>query len=256
LEALERLPDEVSAEDKSGSSLKRTWVNWVENYSRGRVRKGVTASTIYNRIENTGWILWLARASGIDTELIQKVADNLNPSDSAQTQAKALRQVLTWRLVTRHLEEKRSPTTTTDRIVADVEEVKKRVKDGTTRQALIDARLGQGQFRADLEKAWQGVCAVTGCRVPAVLRASHIKPWSQSADEERLNSENGLLLAAHFDALFDRGLIAFADDGMMLISERVSARDRKLLGLSGRLRQAPTKGQLRFLRHHRRIHRL
>jgi putative restriction endonuclease len=30
---------------------------------------------------------------------------------------------------------------------------------------------------------------------------------------------NGLLLAAHFDALFDRGLISFADDGSLLLSD-------------------------------------
>jgi hypothetical protein len=60
--------------------------------------------------------------------------------------------------------------------VADVEQIKKRIKDRTTRKALIDARLGQGQFRADVEKLWNSACAVTGCGIAAVLRASHIKP--------------------------------------------------------------------------------
>src|SRR5262249_22602703 len=95
-------------------------------------------------------------------------------------------------------------------------------------------------------------CGVTGCRISAVLRASHIKPWSQSNNRERLDPENGILLAAHIDALFDQGLITFADDGTMLISNRVSVYDRKLLRLPGRLRCPPTKAQRVFLGHHRR----
>src|ERR1700730_15635390 len=47
-------------------------------------------------------------------------------------------------------------------------------------------------------------------------------------EQERLDPENGILLAAHIDALFDRGLITFLDDGAMLISKRVSDHDPKL----------------------------
>ncbi len=95
-------------------------------------------------------------------------------------------------------------------LVAELEQIE-RVKDRTTRKCLIDARLGQGQFRVDVEKLWRGACGVTGCRISAVLRASHIKPWSQSNNKERLDPENGILLAAHIDALFDRGLITFLE---------------------------------------------
>jgi hypothetical protein len=49
-----------------------------------------------------------------------------------------------------------------------------------------------------------------------VLRASHIKPWAKSTNRERLNAENGIMLAAHVDALFGRGLMSFADDRAML----------------------------------------
>lgn len=43
----------------------------------------------------------------------------------------------------------------------------------TTRDALVQARVGQGSFRAALIKVWDGRCAVTGCAELAVLRASH-----------------------------------------------------------------------------------
>jgi hypothetical protein len=48
-------------------------------------------------------------------------------------------------------------------LMADLEQIKKRIKDRTTRKALIDARLGQGQFRSDVERLWRSACAVTGC---------------------------------------------------------------------------------------------
>ena len=58
-------------------------------------------------------------------------------------------------------------------------------------------------------RRWEGRCALTGVSIGAVLRASHMKPWVEATDEERLDPENGLLLAANADALFDRYLISF-----------------------------------------------
>ena len=54
---------------------------------------------------------------------------------------------------------------------------------------------------------WDSKCAVTGLAIPELLKASHIKPWKDSTDEERLDIFNGLLLAPHLDAAFDRGFI-------------------------------------------------
>jgi predicted restriction endonuclease len=93
---------------------------------------------------------------------------------------------------------------------------------------------------------------VSGCSVREVLRASHIKPWKPSTDRERLDGHNGLLLTADLDALFDRGLISFDDDGEMLVSARLTEFDRKLFQLQRKLRKAPTKTQCRYLSDHRR----
>jgi hypothetical protein len=105
----------------------------------------------------------------------------------------------------------------------------------TTRMALIEARLGQGRFRSALIERWRQGCAVTGCTVLDVLRASHIKPWHASSPEERLDPANGILLSANFDALFDSGLISFDDRGRMIVSAQISAAATKggvhLLGL-------------------------
>jgi hypothetical protein len=121
----------------------------------------------------------------------------------------------------------------------------------TTRKALIDARLGQGNFRNDLMRIWNSACAVTGCTVPEVLRASHIKPWRKCTNKERLDPQNGLLLEANLDALFDDGLISFEDDGQMLISDHISTKDRSELGLGRKLRKIPTMQLKEHLRYHR-----
>ena len=125
-------------------------------------------------------------------------------------------------------------------IRADIEQIRSTTKDKTTRSVLIDARLGQGQFRENLLRIWNGSCAVTGCTITEILRASHVKPWSKCSNKERLDSQNGLLLAAHIDALFNCGLISFRDDGVMLISNRISSRERSNLGLGPGLRTTPT----------------
>ena len=101
----------------------------------------------------------------------------------------------------------------------------------TERQVTVLQRIGQDLFREGLLTLWNGRCAVSGLAVPALLRASHAKPWSCSSDEERLDVYNGLLLAAHFDAAFDQGLIAFTSDGILVVSDRLNSSDRALIGL-------------------------
>ena len=57
-----------------------------------------------------------------------------------------------------------------------------------------------------------------------------MRPWADCLNNvERLNPYNGLLLAAHWDAAFDRGLVTFEDDGRPKLSERLSDRARQLL---------------------------
>jgi hypothetical protein len=136
--------------------------------------------------------------------------------------------------------------------LADIDQIRRTIKNKTTRKALIDARLGQGQFRADVAERWVNKCAVTACGVPEMLRASHIKPWSECTNRERLDGFNGLLLVAHIDALFDNGLISFENDGSMLVSDRLAREERKRVRLPSKLRFKLTKAEKQFLAHHRR----
>jgi hypothetical protein len=121
----------------------------------------------------------------------------------------------------------------------------------TTKKRLIDARLGQGKFREALESRWQSTCAVTGCTIISVLRASHIKPWKHSNNHERLDPNNGLLLAAHIDAAFDAGIISFLDNGKMIISKQINESNKIALQLGRSLSKTLNSSEKNFLQFHR-----
>lgn len=65
-------------------------------------------------------------------------------------------------------------------------------------------------------------CPITKISDISLLRHSHIKPWSVSTDEEKLDGYNGLLLEYGYDMLFDKGWISFENNGLLLISPRIS----------------------------------
>jgi predicted restriction endonuclease len=102
----------------------------------------------------------------------------------------------------------------------------------TEAERLVVQRVGQNLFRDGLMDLWEGRCAVTGLAVPALLRASHIKPWAAcETDAERLDVYNGLLLAPDLDAAFDQGFITVTNDGAIVVSGVLDADARSLLGL-------------------------
>jgi putative restriction endonuclease len=122
-------------------------------------------------------------------------------------------------------------------------------------ERLVVQRIGQDIFRSALMDFWSGRCAVTGLDQPELLRASHMKPWADCAsDAERLDPFNGLLLAAHWDAAFDCGLVTFADDGAAQLSGKLSEGARVLLlcmrPSSPRI-SALRAGHRSFLQYHR-----
>jgi hypothetical protein len=90
----------------------------------------------------------------------------------------------------------------------------------TEAERLVVQRIGQDIFRSALMDYWGGRCPLTGIADPALLRASHIVPWADCTDEQRLDVHNGLLLSALWDAAFDNGLISFDNDGNVLASPR------------------------------------
>lgn len=121
--------------------------------------------------------------------------------------------------------------------LADFESKTATMPRGTEVERMVIQRVGQQLFRDALLDYWGGACAVTGLAVPALLRASHIKPWADcERDAERLDVFNGLLLSPTLDALFDGGFVTILDDGSMRVSATLDANARSLLGLAAPLR--------------------
>ena len=112
-------------------------------------------------------------------------------------------------------------------------------------------RRGQDKIRKILLTARQK-CEVCSLAIPELLRASHIKPWRDSSNAERLDLENVLLLAANYDAAFDAGFISFsACDGSLLISHAVTAEQLLTLGINSKATiPKPSKKRAKYLEWH------
>jgi hypothetical protein len=146
------------------------------------------------------------------------------------------------------------PQTAESTLADDLQSIVRRKLETTTKEALVNARVGQGLFRQQVLKNWGNTCAVSGSIVLDAIRASHIKPWRHSDDKERLDPFNGVPLIANYDALFDAGLIAFDDNGRLLVSDRLPESERSIFGLVGKsLRKLPPKQSAVYLEYHRDI---
>jgi len=89
------------------------------------------------------------------------------------------------------------------------------------KRQLVLARRGQGVFRKNVQ-AHEQMCRITMTADLDHLVASHIKPWRECDDAEKLDGCNGLLLAPHIDHLFDKGYITFSEAGDLVVSPGLS----------------------------------
>lgn len=141
----------------------------------------------------------------------------------------ALGQVLLVMLDTPGVRESYAPTYVIERepramVLEDIRHVQTDATiPETQRLQLAKARVGQGFFRKQVILL-DGACRVTGVSDPHLLIASHIKPWRDATNGERLSGHNGVLLSPHVDALFDEQWITFEDSGHMHVHPAL-ARD-------------------------------
>ncbi len=123
----------------------------------------------------------------------------------------------------------------------------------TERTALVQARRGQGIFR-DNVRSIERACRITRVERMEHLIASHIQPWRDSSNEQRLDGENGLLLTPTVDHLFDKGFISFENTGQLIVSPVADPVSLKRMGVD---REAQvnvgifSEGQRRYLEFHR-----
>lgn len=122
----------------------------------------------------------------------------------------------------------------------------------TEKEYISKARIGQGKFREALLKRYDGRCPVTGITNSSLLVASHIKPWRSCSHAERLDPDNGILLALIPDKLFDTGQMTFDAAGSPTFSESIQPSEAELYNIDSASRLALTPGQEVYLAYHRR----
>ncbi|MQW93412.1 hypothetical protein GFH30_12665 [Acinetobacter wanghuae] len=116
-------------------------------------------------------------------------------------------------------------------------------------ERLIKVRLLQNKFRKSLFEL-NPSCVVSGFNNSKFLIASHIKPWSLSNEEERIDPYNGVLLTPTFDRLFDQGFISFKLDGEILLSKELSLEDQSFFKIPQHLVIKPFLAQKEYLEFH------
>lgn len=144
----------------------------------------------------------------------------------------------------------------------DIEEWERRVEAAiatdaaireTERTALVQARRGQGLFR-DNVRSVERACRITKVERMEHLVASHVQPWRDSNNEERLDGENGLLLTPTVDHLFDKGFISFENSGQLIVSPVADPVSLRRMGIDHEARVNVgvfSEGQRRYLEFHR-----
>lgn len=127
------------------------------------------------------------------------------------------------------------------------------MQKSTIGEQIIKARKGQGLFRQNLLHKYNSTCVITPVSEPTFLVASHIKPWSDSTDEERIDTENGLLLFTAHDRAFDQGFITLDEQGTVVYSRYLASEVKNQLS-SIPLKSVPlTIKQRKYLEYHREL---
>jgi putative restriction endonuclease len=121
----------------------------------------------------------------------------------------------------------------------------------TFREQLVRARRGQGVFRSNVLLR-ETFCRVTRVDEPRHLKASHIKPWRDASDAERLDGANGLLLSPHIDHLFDEGYITFSASQELIVVPEVRDKLLDAWGIDGEVQVGEfSREQSAYLDYHR-----
>ena len=104
----------------------------------------------------------------------------------------------------------------------------------TERKGLVTSRVGQGAYRKSILYRWEFKCAVTNYSKNEILIASHILPWKDANNDQRLDVSNGILLSPTYDALFDQHLISFENNGKIILSDTLLTSNYTDIGVTGK----------------------
>ena len=121
---------------------------------------------------------------------------------------------------------------------------------GKEKDIIIKARVNQSVYR-DMLLEKHKKCCLCGVSDRRMLIASHIKPWSHSESEEKLDVYNGLLLCPNHDKVFDTGLITFNNHGDIIISNELSSNDRIFLNIRDNMKIDLPEYSIKYMEYHR-----
>lgn len=122
--------------------------------------------------------------------------------------------------------------------------------EGKEKEAVVKVRINQDKFREKLINKYKK-CCLCNVNMNELLVASHIKPWSISDANEKLDIHNGLLMCPNHDKLFDRGYISFDDTGRILISERLDDNNRMYMNITAKMKIDITEENIKYIKYHR-----
>ena len=196
----------------------------------------------HSRTNYMSWLKFLSKQHTISAELDDEIIDEIIEKERTQLSYRdkynTPRDLTNFRSALRKFRQfiQMDYQKTQETIVQ--EEVKRIQTDSTIekteREAIVKARVGQGLFRQKLIEHWNG-CSISSFGMFDCLVASHIKPWRDSSNEERLSVYNGLLLLPNYDKLFDKGYISFDSRGRIIYSRFFPESERKILGMDNQI---------------------
>jgi len=120
----------------------------------------------------------------------------------------------------------------------------------TEKETIIKSRIGQSAFKKALLTI-EKKCRLCGVKDERFLIASHIKPWSESDNRERLDVNNGLLLCPNHDALFDKRYISFDETGKVMVKKSLDATTKTFLNINENMRINLDERQKIYMKWHR-----
>lgn len=102
---------------------------------------------------------------------------------------------------------------------------KNKILDKDDTLVLTKNRVNQGYYREIIMNRFKSRCILTGIENEELLIASHIKPYAKCNKNEKVDKNNGLLLSALADKLFDKGLISFDKNANIIFSNKIDSAD-------------------------------
>ena len=122
--------------------------------------------------------------------------------------------------------------------------------EGKEKEAGVRVRINQDKFREKLINKYKK-CCLCNVNMNELLVASHIKPWSISDANEKLDIHNGLLMCPNHDKLFDSGLISFDSKGKIMISSKLDKNNQIFLNVNNDYEIKMTDENASYIKYHR-----